>query len=184
MLVAKSPSPAEFNEGITLSIGDGSVRIISNNGNPNDTGVVGSPNTLVIDTETGLIYRYIVETQLFEPAADVTQLPYPGPTPIRINQLNAIHELDRVDMNSVRSIVWDVSIRNADSGMYSSSIKAIQLLNEVAYTEFSILEIGDFPTYLPALSVIADGTDMILRYEGDANMSASILRQQAEVENG
>lgn len=184
MIVSKTPDTVEFEQGVILTIGDEQVQLVPNDGDPNVTGLPGSEGMLVIDTNTGLTYRYNPPLDAFEPAAGVSQLPFPGPTPIKIPVLSVSHNLDRVSMNSVRSIIWDVSIRNGETGAYSSYVKAMHLSEDVGYVEYSILELGTFPTYTPTLSVIADGTDMVLQYDGDAGMSASILRQQIEVENG
>ena len=184
MTTSRTPSPMTFDQGVVLSIGDDSVTLTPHKGDPNTTGLQGAPGMFVIDTDTGSTYKYDIFSNTFVPSADVNQLPFPGPTPIKVPSVDATHTLDRVSMNSVRSIVWEISIRNGDTGAYSSNIKAMHLAGAVTYTEYAILEIGTFPTFLPALSVITDGEDMVLQYSGDAAMSISILRQQVEVDNG
>jgi hypothetical protein len=183
MLIEKTADPIEINQGLVLTIGDDSVRLVPNKGNPNDTSLEGSIGMLVIDTDTGLTYKWDVLSAAFVPSADVTQLPYPGPTPIKIPVATADQELDRIDSTNIRSIIWEITIRNGDVGAYSSNVKAMQLGGQVAYTEYAILELGSFPNYIPTLSVILDGTDLVLAYEGDAGMSVSILRQQVGVAN-
>lgn len=186
MTTSRTPSPMTFDQGVILSVGGdgGSVTLTPHKGDPNTTGLPGAVGMFVIDTDTGSTYKYDALSGAFIPSADVSQLPYPGPTPIKIQSLTTSHELDRVDTSIVRSIIWDVSLRNAEVGAYSSYVKAMHLGGTVGYVEYSILEIGTFPTYTPSLSVTLDGADMVLRYDGDAGVSASILRQQVEVDNG
>jgi hypothetical protein len=102
----------------------------------------------------------------------------PGSIRKTIPSATASQIVDSVPIATYSAARWLVSVRNATTGRYASTIQAVNLGagTTVDATEFGVVAVGSFTTNNPAFTVTNDGTNMILTFTGDAGNTITVSR--------
>lgn len=153
--------------------GNATAYITAYSGNPN--GQVLSPNpvtgTLVIDATTGDIYKYVSGTEY-------TLIAGKKSNKIAATAGGGSEVIDAVNITvNQTTVIWNLQANNADTGVYSSTLKALISGDEVDYTEYGILQTGTFDSYVPSFTVVKNGAVIELHFDGDAGNGIVVNRE-------